>query len=690
MTGRVIGSLGVLLGLFATSARADEGMWRFDAIPTQKIAAATGFTPSKAWLERVQSSTVRYLSAGCSGSFVSSTGLIATNYHCVSQCLDKLSQERPDTRTNGFLATTLSDEKKCVGAADVTILTQDVTARVLAAGGPTNSAAIDPQMLVISQIEEEACRGRDQTKYVCIVDEVASGSRFQLNVTHYYTDLRLVFAPEQTMGSFGGDPDNFSFPRYGLDVAFLRAYENDEPARVVNHLPWSNRAPRENQAVFVSGNPGRTNRNKTVAQLQFERDYRLHTWLMINSQLRGRLLGNTRGTDVERPRANSALHQLENTFKANSGLQRALMSPEFLAMKMREEREIRQKLYNNKALLSRIGDPWADIDEILAKQRDLFLRYELLEVQASELSSLYNQARELVRISKERERPLDSRLPGYRTGMANLSRLADGDVIFDKKLEAIRLELWLTQVREQLGADDLAVRTLLANESPQTIAARAIAETKLQDSDARFNLLPFSGKPITASQDPLIVLALRADEDARNVTMRWNTEVLRPLQQAEARIAQAQSALNPGAYPQANFTVRLSYGRIKGLTGTPPFAPSMTRTAGYFERAAGARPFEATPSWTRAKSAMDPQTPFNVTSTNDTVGGNSGSALIDQNGDIIGVVFDGNMHALGGEYGFAEEKQRTISVTSVLITEALTKVYKADSLVRELTARPIN
>ncbi len=682
--------VGAAVLMMSSGARADEGMWTFDAFPAAKMQAKYGFAPDQAWLNRVQQSAVR-LTSGCSASFVSGTGLIMTNWHCVSDCVANLSSADKDYGLNGFLAATLTDEKTCPGMeAEVLVSITDVTTKVKAATeGVALANVAQARSVAIARLEDEACATSDKEKFRCDIISLFRGGQYKVYKYRTYKEVRLAFAPENAMGFFGGDPDNFNFPRFNLDGAFLRAYENGAPVVTPVHLPWTTETPAENDIVFVAGNPGSTERLRTTSQLKFQRDYVLNTRQLVRAELRGRLVEHrTKGPEQKRS-AEDTLFGVENSYKAQYGQQRALMDPQFFAIKEREEAELKRRVRANPALLREIGNPWTEIDQALVIQRELFLQNEFLEARAGSISSLYGTARQLVRMANERTKPAADRLAGYSdSALVNLERQILTEVPVYKDQEVIGLELWLSKAREFLTADDPAVKRLLGAESPEGLAARAIASTKLDQKSERQALITGGKAAIDASTDPLIVLARRGETDARAINVRMNQQVNGQISRAAERIAKARFAVyGNSVYPDATFTLRLSYGVVKGWTYAGVTVPPTTNIGGYFARGTGEFPFVVAPSWAAARTTLNMSVPFNISTTNDIIGGNSGSPLIDRKGRIVGAAFDGNIHSLGGNYAYDERLNRTVSVTTAAMTEALTKVYKADRLVNELAGR---
>ncbi|WP_108985030.1 S46 family peptidase, partial [Candidatus Phycosocius bacilliformis] len=565
--------------MFSSPAFADEGMWTFDAFPAAKMKATYGFAPDQAWLSRVQQSAVR-LSSGCSASFVSDTGLILTNWHCVSSCVADLSSADKDYGKNGFLAATLVDEKTCPGVeAEVLVSIIDATAKVKAATvGVEASKVAQARAVAIAQLEEEACKDDSKELFRCDMISLFRGGQYKVYKYRTYKDVRLVFSPENEMGFFGGDPDNFNFPRYNLDSGFLRAYENGQPVKTPTHLTWTQETPKDGDVVFVAGNPGSTERLRTVNQLKFERDYRLHTRQLVRAELRGRLVEyRTKSAEAKRS-AEEILFGVENSYKAQYGQQRALMDPAFFAIKEREEADLKAKVRADAKLKGQVGDPWADIDRVLAKQQDMFWEHEFLEARAGSVSGLYFTARALVRMANERAKPVAERLPGYSdAAIAQMEQQILTEAPIYKDLEVIGLELWLSKAREYLTADHPAIKRLLGSESPEGIAARGIAGTKLDDKAVREALIKGGKAAIDASTDPLIVLARRAEADARAINVKMNQEVNGPISQAAERIAAARFAVyGSNVYPDATFTLRLSYGVVDGWTYGGVKIPSTT------------------------------------------------------------------------------------------------------------------
>lgn len=683
-------SVFAITALMSNSAKADEGMWTFDQFPSQKVAKTYGFAPDAQWLNHIQNSAVR-LSTGCSASFVSKDGLILTNWHCSEGCVNDISDAKNDYAKNGFVALKREDEKTCPGMqAEVLEKIIDVTNDIKeATKGKTGGDFAAAQNAARTKAEEDACKGLDKDKYHCDVISLYRGGQYKVYRYHTYNDVRLVFEPEYAVGFFGGDPDNFNFPRYNLDSSFLRAYENGKPVSGIEHLTWTTEVPKENDLVFVAGNPGSTQRLRTVSQLKFNRDWLLPTRQLVRSELRGRLTQYMHEGTEQARQAGGPLFSLENSYKAQYGQMRALMDPQFFAIKANEEADLRKKVNANPKLKKEIGDPWSVIDKATEKQRDLFMPYDFLEARAGSISSLYGVAKSIVRAAEEREKPASDRLPGYSdAGLKNLERqlLAPSPVYKDQ--EIIGLETWASKTREYLTVDSSYVKTILGKESPEDMARRLINGTKLDDLKVREALLKGGKAAVLASDDPLIKFMLKIDPQARQIRSQYVNQVDAPMSQAAEKVAAARfKTYGADVYPDATFTLRLSYGKVTGWTYNGTNIPAFTKMGGAYERATGSFPFELAKSWVAAEGKINKDLPFDISTTNDIIGGNSGSPLIDKQGRVVGAVFDGNIHSLGGDYAYDGRLNRAVSVSTASIQEALTKIYNAENIVSELNGK---
>jgi hypothetical protein len=674
-------AIAVLTALTVVPALADEGMWPFDNVPTGAVRKAYGVTIDQAWLDHVRLSTIR-LSSGCSASVVSGQALVLSNYHCVVDCVQSLSTPRSDLLLTGVQTAALADERPCPGLqAEILLGAADVTDRVRDEG----SASVHARDQTLAEIERSGCH--DDPALRCQVVSLYHGGQYMLYRYRKYADVRLVFAPEFEVGFFGGDPDNFNFPRYDLDVAFLRLYENDRPVAGAEHLTWNGAASRAGEPVFVSGSPGGTERDITVSQLEIQRDLVLPISQLQRAEERGRLIQFSAESDEHRRVATDALFSLENTYKVYYGRQFELNDPAFMAIKRRQEAELKAKVAADAELKRRIGDPWADMADAQASYAALYPRYRQLEAVAGNLSQLHGYARTLVRAAAERSKPADRRLRDFADARLPLIRKSVLDPRpIDPALEQLYLGFWLSKTREVLTADDPAVKALLGAESPDQLAQRLVSATRLADPAVRRALWDGGQAAIDASTDPLIRFVVANDGAARKARLAWEERVSGPEDEAAGRIAQARFAVHGrGLYPDATFTPRLSYGQVAGWTYHGDKVEPFTRLGGLFARATGADPYRLPPRWLAAGPRLDPRTVFDLTTTNDIIGGNSGSPLIDAQGAVIGVVFDGNIHSLGGDYLYDAAVNRAIAVSTAAVAEALSKVYGDTRILAELT-----
>lgn len=668
-------------------AGADEGMWTFDAFPAGKVQAAYGFAPDQQWLDHVRLSAAR-LTGGCSSSLVSGEGLLLTNHHCVVDCAQNLLSEGSDFVKDGFLADDRSKERKCPGQqAEILTAISDVTKEVTnAIGAATGQGLVKALDAAIARIEDAGCK--DKTTEVCEVVPLYGGGQYKLYHYRKYSDVRLVFAPEYGAAQFGGDPDNFNFPRFGLDASFLRLYENGKPVRTPIHLKWNPRAPQPGEVVFVAGNPGTTSRLFTQSQMAARRDVVLPTTEILFSELRGRLIAAMAG-DAEKERTGAdTLFGIENSFKAYYGQYRSLLDPVFAAKLADAETKLRARVAADPTLAAKVGDPWAEVDGAMARYRDLYLPFSMLEARAGFGSQLYNYARTIVRAAAEREKPDDERLPGYTQSALPLveKELADPTPTYPW-LEKLKLDFWLSKTREYLTADDPRVKSLLGTDSPESLSAALIDGTKLADPAVREALFKGGSAAVRASDDPLIRFVLAHDAEARAELARYRSEVEAPVTAAQSRLAQARFAVfGDSLYPDATFTLRLSYGSVTGWTEAGrPIAPTTT-FAGMFDRANGKAPYELPKRWLAARGKLNLATVLDFATSNDVVGGNSGSPAIARDGSVIGALFDGNIHSLGGAFGYDPALNRSVVVSAAAVEAALKTVYPAPALVAELHA----
>jgi hypothetical protein len=681
--------LGTLLACASVPALADEGMWTFDNFPAAAVKQKYGVTVDQKWLDHVRASAVR-LAGGCSASVVSPNGLVLTNHHCIAGCAQNLSAPEHDYVKNGFFTARLEDEQQCPGTqAEILQTIGDVTTTISAATkGKSDADFARARNAAIANVEKQACTGREAT-HRCQVITLYDGGQYKLYTYRKYSDVRLVFAVEFDTAFFGGDPDNFNFPRYATDFGFLRAYENGRPVASASHLRWNPRAPVPGEPVFVVGNPGSTQRLFTRDQFELRRDLYFPTLVPLVSELRGRLIAAMEG-NAERTRTGAdTLFGWENSYKVYVGQWQALRDPEFMGRLFDAERQLRARVAGNSALARRVGDPWTQVQGADNAYRTFFTDYMMLEQRAGFGSDLYSYARTLVRGALERQKPSAERLPAYADSQLPLleHQLTDAAPTYNW-LEELTLGFWLSKTRELLTADDPRVRQLLGRESPEALAHRLVSGTHVDDPAFRRRLWEGGIAAVRASDDPLIRFVLANDGLGRATLDRYRAEVDAPITAAQSRLAQARFAVYGSTlYPDATFTLRISYGSVQGWNERGREIAPITRIAGLYERATGAPPFDLPPKWAAERSHVNMDTALDFTSNNDIIGGNSGSPVIARDGSVIGAAFDGNIHSIGGAYGFDPRLNRTISVSTAAIQEALRDVYHADALLAELNGR---
>jgi hypothetical protein len=680
--------IAMLACFLACPAHADEGMWTFDNFPSAAVKAKYGVDLDPAWLDHVRGAAVR-LSTGCSASIVTANGILLSNHHCVGNCVQQHSNATRDYVKDGFLATRREDEILCAGmVAEVLVSISDVTDRVSAAvAGKTGDEFIKARDAQIAALEKAGCAGKED-KYSCQVVTMYQGGQYKLYNYRKYTDVRLVFAPEGDAAFFGGDPDNYNFPRYDLDCSFVRLYENGKPAATPDHLRWSALPPKEGELLFVAGNPGTTQRLLTAEQLSTLHDLNIPEILILYSELRGQLLRFSAESSEHARIANRDLFSVENSFKANRGREKALVDTTLIAAKRIADRELKARVSKDPKLAAEVGNPWRDIAKAQLHEKELYFRYYDLESRAAYLSKLFEYARGLVRAAQERPKPNGERLREFTDSRLALSAktLLDPQPVYPE-LEQLKLAFWLTKLRENLTVDSPDTRLFLGKESPETLAAR-LATSKLGDPAVREALWEGGLQAVQASDDPMIRFVLTTDANSRAVRKLYEHEVSGPVEQAQQKIAHARFAIyGTSIYPDATFTLRLSFGKVEGWDNDGVAVPAFTYLSGLWERASGQFPFALTPRWLNAQGKVDPHTVFNFVTDNDIIPGNSGSPAIDAEGQVVGAIFDLNIPSLGGTFGFEGRVNRAISVSTASITEALRNVYGAQGLVTELTAR---
>jgi hypothetical protein len=680
----------------AFAARADEGMWTYDDFPKEKVSKKFGFKPDDRWLEEARLSSVR-LAGGCSGSFVSGDGLVMTNHHCAHSCIEQLSTKDRDFVKEGFYAKAQSEEVKCP-EIELNQLVQisDVTTRVTSAtGGLSGEKFAKAEKGAMAKIEKE-CAGGD-AKVRCDVVTLYHGGRYDLYRYRRFQDVRLVFAPEFAIAFFGGDPDNFNFPRYDLDVSFLRAYDDGKPFHTDHYFKWSQGGAKEGDLTFVSGHPGGTDRDLTVSQLRYERDVALPDALAYLAQVRGFLTEYTRRGPEQYRTAEADLFYVENSYKAIKGRREALIDPALFAQKEKGEEAVRKKTKGKAA----VAGAWDEIAKSVEKAKQLHDRLYTLEGAPTNAgtfirprgfaignASYFRNARYLVRAAEELQKPneerlreyVDSALPALRQKLFSTAPVYD-----DYETEVLRFSL--TKLREVLGADEPMVRKIFGKKSPEELAKELVSGSRIKDLAVRKQLFEGGKAAIEASNDPMIQLARLVDPAAREVRDGYAHQVDAVEKRNQARIAKARFQLEGTTnYPDATFTLRLSYGSVEGFEENGHRVNPITAMGGAFERATGRDPFALPRSWNVAKDdgRLNLATPFDLATSNDIIGGNSGSPLFNAKLEVVGLIFDGNIQSLGGEYWFDPKVNRAVSVSSPALMEALDHIYGASRIVGEI------
>ncbi|HXU30738.1 MAG TPA: S46 family peptidase [Thermoanaerobaculia bacterium] len=674
-----------------SAARADEGMWTFDNVPRAAIEAKYGVPVTDAFLDHLRLSSVR-IEGGCSGSFVSGDGLVLTNHHCVDSCLQELSTAGKDLVADGFYAKTAADERRCEAfEASSLIKLENVTAKIAAAIHGLDSAAAYPARQAEKTRLEAECEKASGNKAIrCEIVDLYDGGQNWLYTYRRYQDVRLVFAPEIAIANFGGDPDNFNFPRYDLDMSIVRVYEDGKPLHPDQHLTWSAAGAQAGEPVFVTGHPGSTNRRLTVDQLQSRRTALLPLRLYMGSELRGRLIQFGKlGAEQNRVMLDDLL-RIENGLKVGRGQLAALDDADFIRRKAEQEAAFRKAVAasDNPEVKAAAG-AWDEIARAHEVYRAIYSRYVLVEGRLGFGGDLFQHARTLVRAGNERTLPNTERLREYTDAQLPSMELVLGSkapIALD--LEELKLGFALEKLREWLGPDDLLVKKVLGDQSPDELAHAAVSGTKLADPGFRKMLWEGGKAAIEASNDPMIRLARLVEPDARAVLDRYKKEVEAVETSATERISRAQFLIEgTSVYPDATFTLRLTYGAVEGWDeGGTKVGPFATFGALY-PRVTGKDPFALPPTWLEAKPKLKPGTTINFVATTDITGGNSGSPMVDKHGQLVGLCFDGNIHSIGGSFWFDPAKNRTVAVDSGGMLEALRTVYGADRLVAELTGK---
>jgi hypothetical protein len=672
-----------------TPAFADEGMWLFNMPPASFLKAKYNFDISTEWLQHVQLASVRF--GGASGSFVSPDGLVLTNHHVGQGAIQNLSTKERDLMKTGFYARTRAEELKAPGM-ELAVLQEieDVTAKVLGAERPEMTAvqAAAARDKVISALEKEST---EKTGLRSTIVNLYSGSMYHLYRYKVYTDVRLVFAPESIIAFFGGDPDNFTYPRFDFDISLFRIYENDKPINSKHYLKWNTSGLKENELVFASGHPGSTGRLLTLAQMEFLRDVSYPTTI-ANYERRRALLQEygKRGPEYAR-QAQGPLFGIENSLKATIGYQSGLLDKALMAKKAKEEQVFREAVRKDPATDREFGKAWDELAAAEKKFAEFFKAYRFFEGGAGFSTGYFNMARTLVRLAAEKSKPNDERLREYRdTGLPSLTRRMLAVTPIYDELEVFNLTDSLSQLQKEFGTMQ-EVRWLFAGRPAEDVAKELIAGTKFKNPEVRKKYMDGGLDAVYLSEDPMIKLALLVDPVSRGLRKRYETEVESVETRNGALIARAMFKLKGTSIPpDATSTLRLSYGTVKTYMENGKTIPFTTAFRGLFDKsgkAANKTPYELPPSFLQAKAKIKLDTPLNFIATCDSIGGNSGSPVINRKGEFSGVLFDGNIQSLPARFVYSDEQNRSVMVHSQGILEALAKVYNAQPLVNELLGK---
>jgi Peptidase S46 len=669
-------------------APADEGMWTFDNPPLKQLQERYGFTPTRAWLDHMRLASVRFNDGG-SGSFVSAHGLVLTNHHVARGQLLKISTAQEDYVKDGFYARTPADELKCPDLElNVLESMENVTPKVLAVVKPgmSDQDALDARKAESALIEKESL---DQTGLRSDVISLYGGGEYWLYRYKKYTDVRLVFAPEVQAAFFGGDPDNFTYPRYDIDMALVRVYENGKPVDSTNYLKWNAKGPADGDLVFVSGNPGSTSRLDTYAQLEVARDHTLPLILdLYNRAVSALQAYSAQGTEQARQAAGS-IFRLQNSIKGLGGRYKGLLDKDLMDKRQKEEQEFRARVASNPQWQSDYGKTWDDVAEA---EHKLAGRINQLLLMSFRGSSTGDMALTIVQYVTEVKKPDGKRLEGFHDSELDSLRfrLFSPAPIYPE-MEQARLTSDLNFALEKLGPSDPFIKAVLNGKTPEAAVKELYSSTKLADPAFRKQLVEGGEGAVAASTDSMIVMARRVDPVARELHKWYENNVESVETSAGEKLAQARFAVyGKSAYPDATFTLRLAYGTVKGYLMNGTKAPPYTTLYGLYDRAASFSrkpPFDLPQRFVDRQDRLDLSTPVDFVSTCDITGGNSGSPVINRQGEIVGLIFDGNIESLVGDYVYDDTANRAVAVDTAVMTEVLHKLYDAAPLADELEGK---
>jgi len=684
----ILATLSVWALLSISISLADEGMWTFDNPPLKQLKERYGFEPTRAWLDHVRLSSARFNDGG-SGSFVSPHGLVLTNHHVALGQLQKVSSPTKDYVKDGFYARTEAEELKCPDLEiNVLVNMEDVTARVRGAVKPgmSDEAALKARKAEIASIEKESS---EKTGLRSDVISLYQGGEYWLYQYKKYTDMRLVFAPEQQTAFFGGDPDNFTYPRYDIDFALFRVYENGKPVENHDYLKWNAKGAGDGELVFVSGNPGSTSRDETMAQIETERDYTLPLARKSLGRLQEAAKQYAAQGSEQARQAGDTIFFYANSLKAYEGLAEGLADKTLITKMQNDETSFRAKVASNPEWQSAYGGAWDAIAKAEVKHRELAKTYRFYGLRGSHLEGV---ALAIVQYVAEVKKPDGERLEGFHDSQLDSLRFelfSPAPVYpgFEKAMLTASLQL----AQEGLGADDPFVKSVLGSRTPSEVVAEPVDGTKLADPAFRKSLVEGGEAAVQASTDPMIVLARKIDPFARQRIKSFEDSVESVETPAGEKIGQARFAVyGKSLYPDATFTLRLGYGAVKSYPMNGTEAPPMTTFYGLYDRAYsfGLKfPFNLPSRYLERISRLDLSGPVDFVNTCDIIGGNSGSPVVNKEGELVGLIFDGNIESLVGDFVYYEANNRAVAVHSGAIIQVLRQMYDAAPLADELEGK---